>query len=76
LRNLQKRARWLPTDLFDHDGAAYAAAPSGFSGRGAWSAGGCVKQMIRQQIPDWLQVDLLIIVEAISIIGAGIFIAP
>jgi hypothetical protein len=37
---------------------------------------GAVKQRIRQQIPDWLQVDLLIIVEAISIIGAGIFIAP
>ena len=33
-------------------------------------------QMIRQRMPDWLQVDILIIVVGIAIIGAGILIAP
>jgi hypothetical protein len=32
--------------------------------------------MTRKHIPDWLQVDLLIIVVGIAIIGAGILIAP
>jgi hypothetical protein len=32
--------------------------------------------MTRKRIPDWLQIDVLIIVVGIAIIGAGIFIAP
>ena len=32
--------------------------------------------MPRQPIPDWLTVDLLIIIVSIAIIGAGVIIAP
>ena len=32
--------------------------------------------MPRQRIPDWLTVDLLIIVFSIAVIGTGVLIAP
>jgi hypothetical protein len=32
--------------------------------------------MTNQRIPDWLQIDVLIIVVAVVILGAGIMIAP
>jgi hypothetical protein len=43
---------------------------------GAGCAARRTMQMTRHRMPDWLQIDVVIIVAAIAIIAAGIWIAP